>query len=454
MKKKKQKTSSAAKSAVTAVAGIFAAGAVLGGLFGESPEETAIDPSPDTAYSETLEELPMRQTLELPEPEPDPAPAPEELPEPEIPEIDYSGIDVSVQSEKAMADDLKALGLFQGASDTDYALDRAPTRIEAVVLLLRTLGKENDVLTANYSHPFTDVPAWADPYIGYAYTTGLSQGVSAAEFGSGNASAAMYLTLVLRSLGYSDAAGEDFTWDNPYTLSEELGILQERVDTENFLRGDIVTISHAVLSAKFKNTEETLSERLIAADLFTRESFNDIYYSIEEIYVPEPDVIETLVLPEPTIEAAPELLAEPEPIPEPAPIPEPVPEPVILEPVTTPEPEPVVETPPVKETPVYVEPNRNTETGQTLRLEWVSSPVGKNETATLAAIGKPNTEYSISVYYSSGASTADGLEKHTSDSSGNVSWSWKVGGRTKSGSHRIVISGGGETLETSFTTTD
>lgn len=353
MKKKKQKTSSAAKSAVTAVAGIFAAGAVLGGLFGEAPEETAIDPSPDTAYSENLEELPMHQTLELPEPEPDPAPAPEELPEPEIPEIDYSGIDVSVQSEKAMADDLKALGLFQGASDTDYALDRAPTRIEAVVLLLRTLGKENEVLTANYSHPFTDVPAWADPYIGYAYTTGLSQGVSAAEFGSGNASAAMYLTLVLRSLGYSDAAGEDFTWDNPYTLSEELGILQERVDTENFLRGDIVTISHAVLSAKFKNTEETLSDRLIAADLFTRESFNDIYYSIEEIYVPEPDVIETLVLPEPTIEAAPELPDKsiPEPVHEPSfePEPEPIPEPV-------PEPEPIWEIPPVEEPPVYVEP--------------------------------------------------------------------------------------------------
>ena len=452
MKKKKQKKSSAAKTAVTTVAGIFAAGAVIGGLFGEAPEET-VDPSADTAYSETLEELPPLRTLELLEP--DTVPVPEELPEPEIPSVDYGSIDVSVQSEKAMADDLKALGLFKGASDTDYALDRAPTRTEAVVMLLRILGKENEVLTAGYSHPFTDVPEWADPYIGYAYTTGLSQGVSETEFGSGNASAAMYLTLVLRSLGYSDTNGEDFTWDNPYTLSEELGILQERVDTENFLRGDVVTVSHAALSAKFKNTEETLSEHLIADEIFTQETFNDIYYSIEEIYVPEAEVIETLVLPEPTVESEAEIpdKSTPEPIPEPVPEPEPAPEPVS-------EPEPVIETPPAEEIPIYVEPEptwnteTESETGQTLRLEWVSSPVGRNETATLVAIGKPNTEYSISVYYSSGASTAKGLEPQQSDSSGNVSWSWKVGAKTKAGSHRIVISGGGEKIETTFTTTE
>lgn len=450
MKKKKQKKSSA-KTVLATAAGIFAAGAVLGGVFGEAPGETEIpDPAPETGYSEILDEIPPNRTLGLPEPETDPEdPEPEEFTEPESPATDYSGIDVSVQSEQAMADDLKSLGLFRGASDTDYALDRAPTRIEAVVMLLRTLGRENEVLTANYSHPFTDVPDWADPYIGYAYETGLSQGVSAAEFGSGNASAAMYLTLVLRSLGYSDTDGADFTWNDPYTLSEELGILQERVDTENFLRGDIVTISHAALSAKFKNTDETLSDRLIAADLFTRESFNDIYYSIEEIYVPEPQVIETLVLPEPTAEPATEAEIPDKSIPEPEPIPEPVPTPIPeipAEPVPEPEPAP---------TPSYEDTwNANTETGQTLQLISVTSPVGRNETATLKAIGKPNTEYRISVYYSSGASTADGLENHTSDSSGNVSWSWKVGGRTKGGTHRIVISGGGETLETSFTTTE
>ncbi len=272
---------------------------------------------------------------------------------------EFPDIDVSVQSEKAMADDLKSLGLFKGVSDTDYALDRAPTRIEAVVMLLRTLGKETEVLNAGYSHPFTDVPEWANAYIGYAYETGLSQGVSETEFGSGNASAAMYLTLVLRSLGYSDVDGRDFTWNDPYTLASEIGILAERVDTENFMRGDVVTISHAALSAKANGSDEPLAQQLIDAELFTMEEFNDIYYTIEELYVPETDVIETLVVPEPIVEPVPEPEQTIEPeipvVEEPAPIVwdewntvpeednavsepvyvEPAPEPVWTEPVQT-----------------------------------------------------------------------------------------------------------------------
>ena len=120
-----------------------------------------------------------------------------------------------------LAISLKTLGLFKGVSDTDFALDRAPTRIEAIVMLIRTLGKEEEALSIERSHPFTDVPSWADKYIGYAYETGLSKGVSSTSFGNGNASAANYLTFTLRALGYSDAGNEDFSWDNPYSLAKE-----------------------------------------------------------------------------------------------------------------------------------------------------------------------------------------------------------------------------------------
>ncbi len=68
--------------------------------------------------------------------------------------------------------------------------------------------------------------------------------------------------------------------------------------------------------------------------------------------------------------------------------------------------------------------------------------------------GTPNTEYSNKVYYPSGASSAAGLENKISDKDGFVSWSWKVGGKTKAGEHNIEISGGGQTLETVFTTTE
>lgn len=52
-----------------------------------------------------------------------------------------------------LAISLKTLGLFKGVSDTDFALDRAPTRIEAIVMLIRTLGKEEEALFIERSHP-------------------------------------------------------------------------------------------------------------------------------------------------------------------------------------------------------------------------------------------------------------------------------------------------------------
>lgn len=72
-------------------------------------------------------------------------------------------------AEDALAADLKQLGLFQGVSDTDFDLGRTPNRTEALVMLIRFLGKEAEALEGRWTHPFTDVPAWADSYVGYAY---------------------------------------------------------------------------------------------------------------------------------------------------------------------------------------------------------------------------------------------------------------------------------------------
>lgn len=67
--------------------------------------------------------------------------------------------------------------------------------------------------------------------------------------------------------------------------------------------------------------------------------------------------------------------------------------------------------------------------------------------ATLSYTGEPNTEYKISVYYSSGVSKAAGLVAKTSNASGDVSWTWKVGTNTKPGEYRVAITGGNKTTE-------
>ena len=79
--------------------------------------------------------------------------------------------------------------------------------------------------------------------------------------------------------------------------------------------------------------------------------------------------------------------------------------------------------------------------------------VSAGSNASISIQGSPNTSYSITVVYSSGTSTAAGLEPKTSNASGNVSWTWKVGAKTKAGSYSITISGGGTIKTTSFTVT-
>ena len=111
---------------------------------------------------------------------------------------------------------------------------------------------------------------------------------------------------------------------------------------------------------------------------------------------------------------------------------------------------PVTEAPkPVTPPPVVTEAPK-----QVLDILSVSSPIGGGQNATLSAKGKPNTAYDIKVVYSSGESSAKGLEDKTSDANGNVSWTWKVGVKTKPGTYTITVKGGGETDTIKITVTD
>ena len=99
------------------------------------------------------------------------------------------------------ANTLHALGLFNGTG-TDangnpvYDLDRAPTREEAITMLVRLLGREEEAKSDDWRMPFTDVSNWAKPYVGYAYTYNLTSGTSETTFGGKQkVSATQYLPL-------------------------------------------------------------------------------------------------------------------------------------------------------------------------------------------------------------------------------------------------------------------
>jgi hypothetical protein len=161
------------------------------------------------------------------------------------------------------ANNLNSFGLFRG-TDNGYELERAGTRAEALVMLIRLMGYEDAALGTGWWHPFDDVPGWADRYVGYAYTIGLTNGISATKFGSSDrTSAAMYITFVLRALRYNDIDLNDFYWAAPWELSDRIGITFNKYrDGSGFTRGDMCFVSYNALNARLKNSFWTLFESL------------------------------------------------------------------------------------------------------------------------------------------------------------------------------------------------
>lgn len=165
------------------------------------------------------------------------------------------------------ANTLRALGLFKGVG-TDasgapvFELDRAPTRHEAVTMLVRLLGKEDEALAGNWETPFTDVDDWAKPYVGYAYANGLTNGTGKDTFGGKDpVSATQYLTFVLRALGYQ--SGSDFKWDAAWELTDKLGITNGSYGASSaFTRGDVAIVSLAAINTPIRYEGRTILDRM------------------------------------------------------------------------------------------------------------------------------------------------------------------------------------------------
>ena len=162
------------------------------------------------------------------------------------------------------AEALYELGLFKGTGTNSdgtpiFDLDKTPTRNQAIIMLVRLLGKEEEAKAGTWKIPFTDVSDSMKPYIGYAYTNGLTNGFTATTYcGTNPIKANQYITFVLRSLGYT--SGADFQVSAAWEFSDKIGLTDGRYNqnTTAFTRGDVAIISNSALSTKTKNSTDTL----------------------------------------------------------------------------------------------------------------------------------------------------------------------------------------------------
>ena len=174
----------------------------------------------------------------------------------------------------AMAAALKTISLFRG-SDTGYGegfdLEKAPTRMEALIMLIRLLGEESEALTCTAYQPFADVPDWAEPYAAYAYAKGYTNGVEPTMFGTTmSASAEMYTEFLLRALRYRSTAQTDIS--NAPERAYFAGVLTSgevsALRASAFLRADVVYLSYYALETNV-NGGGALSDVLIARGVFS-----------------------------------------------------------------------------------------------------------------------------------------------------------------------------------------
>ncbi len=162
---------------------------------------------------------------------------------------------------------LKELGLFQG-TETGFELERNMTRAEAAVMLVRFLGAEQQVLDRTWKHPFTDVPQWADKYIGWLYQSSLTRGISKSKYGPGqNITLGQYAIFLSRAL-----CGNDDWETNGIATADEVELWDET--NKFFSRAAAVGLSTRTLSLTYTrnaNYTYSMAQYLVDHGVFTTE---------------------------------------------------------------------------------------------------------------------------------------------------------------------------------------
>ena len=173
-------------------------------------------------------------------------------------------VTASASEYDAVAEDLAGIGVFRGTAD-GFELDRAPTRSEAAIMLVRLYGAEEEAQAAyeagDITLPFTDVGATAAPYVAWLHDQGIVNGTSATTYGTGACSAQNYAAFLLRALGYED--GTDFAYGDALTFAQQKGFYDPLQFAGTFLRDDLAAVTYQALGTDLKDGSAYLLESLI-----------------------------------------------------------------------------------------------------------------------------------------------------------------------------------------------
>jgi len=145
------------------------------------------------------------------------------------------------------ASQLKDAGIIMG-SNQGFELNRVPTRLEGLVVMIRLLGLEDEALKQEgETSVFSDVPDWGIAYVNYGFDMGFVKGINTTEFGSYDSlTANQFIAFFLRKLGYIQS--DDLSIDTMQTILYDLGFINEKTFTQLqedlFIRDLMVHLSY------------------------------------------------------------------------------------------------------------------------------------------------------------------------------------------------------------------
>lgn len=164
---------------------------------------------------------------------------------------------------EAQAEMIVKLGLMHGPVDPNR-LYKNIYRCDAAVLIVRFLGAEEQVKEKRWEHPFTDVPAWADRYVGWLYQNGLTRGVGDGRYGSWQ-----YITYrqFAAMLSLAISGNDDFIASGIGTEDE----LNTAEANNSFLLAEAIGLFVRTLSRKYEKGGEdlTVAQYLVQSGAFT-----------------------------------------------------------------------------------------------------------------------------------------------------------------------------------------
>jgi len=174
-------------------------------------------------------------------------------------------VSASASSFDSAAEELAAIGMLKGSA-SGFELDKAPTRAQAAIMLVRLYGAEDEAKAAfaagDLKCPFTDVGETAAPYVAWLKDKGLASGTSETTFGASDpCTSKAYTIFLLRALGYQDKT--DFTTANAQEFAMGLGLLDTSLFTGKFLRDDLAALTYQALGTSLKDGSTYLLDSLI-----------------------------------------------------------------------------------------------------------------------------------------------------------------------------------------------